>query len=86
MGQDDSCGVCGKHYQTCQHFMKEHIPTREDRKVSLCGRKNVLMLEEVWKNIDIDPFDICTTCRKLERKYDAAKRRARRDQPRPVGP
>jgi len=62
VGQDNSCGICGKYYQNCSHYLKEHIPTDGDR--SLCGRKieKLVMLPEDWEQRDCDPDDICHTC------------------------
>jgi len=62
MGQDTSCGICGKHYQDCPHYMKEHIPTSGK---ALCGAKNVILLNDNWEDCDIDTDDICKKCLKI---------------------
>lgn len=62
MGQDTSCGICGKHYQSCTHYLKEHIPSKGK---SLCGAKKVILLSNDWENRDIDPEDICKKCLKI---------------------
>ena len=72
MGQDTSCGICGKHYQSCQHYVKEHIPT--DGVKSLSGRdtSKLDMLLKDWEQRDCDPEDICKICMKKyggEEKY-----------------
>lgn len=64
MGQDDSCGICGKHYKNCNHYLKEHIPTKGDK--SLCGKDiaKLVMLPNDWEHMDCDPDDICKICMK----------------------
>ena len=65
MGQDDSCGICGKHYQCCKHYVKEHIPNINGK--ALCGRKvdKLVMLPKDWEHRSCDPDDICITCMKI---------------------
>ena len=66
MGQDDSCGICGKHYQTCSHHCKSHLrhPMKPIR--TICGRKadSVLIEEDVqlWVDDGIHPDDLCQVC------------------------
>lgn len=64
MGQDNSCGLCGKYYQNCKHYLKEHIPTEGDK--SLCGKNigKLVMLPKDWEQRDCDPEDICKICMK----------------------
>ena len=62
MGQDSSCDICGKHYQECSHYLKEHIPNKGK---ALCKAKNVILLNDNWEDCDIDPDDICKKCLKI---------------------
>ena len=60
MGQDDSCGICGKHCQMCSHFRKEHI---SEQGKARCGAKgDLILMPHNWKDIDIDPDNICLRC------------------------
>lgn len=59
MGQDDSCGICGKHYQTCKHFLKSHFVGSH---FTLCGAstENYVRIGQ-----DVDEEDICKNCQKI---------------------
>lgn len=62
MGQDDSCGICGEHYQTCEHACKEHLVNSISE--PLCGTpaKNLLYANLL---IDMDlEGDLCQRCKK----------------------
>jgi len=63
MCQDDRCGICGKHYQACRHYLKEHIKGKGGG--AICGVIDGILLPDNWKNCDIDPFDICKNCKRL---------------------
>lgn len=66
MGQDSSCGICGKHYQECNHYLKEHIPNNGSNGKTLCGNKRAkLILDTGWENVDLDPDDLCEVCLKI---------------------
>lgn len=66
MGQDDSCGICGKHYQTCGHGGKLHLI--KDEAWTMCGLNHHLVPSESrddWDNRDTDPEDKCKNCLKV---------------------
>lgn len=71
MGQDDSCGICGGHYQSCRHYLKEHIP--DEHGLPQCGRnkEKVIVMKPGWREIDIDPDDICGQCLRIEEKNES---------------
>jgi len=64
VGQDDSCGICGKYYQSCRHYVKEHLPYSAG--VAFCGRKKVLVLGDDWFDRDIAEEDLCKDCVRLD--------------------
>jgi hypothetical protein len=68
MGQENTCGICGKYYQACRHYMKLHLPDKNGN--PLCGRKieSVIVEDKNWKNRDIDPYDFCKSCLNLMRR------------------
>ena len=72
MGQNDSCGLCGKHYQQCSHYLKEHA-TNPDSGLTFCGRdvRNLIShsIDGQWYIDSIDPMDLCKICRKVT-KWD----------------
>jgi hypothetical protein len=59
MGQDTSCGICGKHYQNCKHYVKEHIDNGDG--LPLCGGK--VAGDYVSFSRDSDAEDICNKCK-----------------------
>ena len=65
MGQDNSCGICGKYYQTCCHYVKEHVIKASGG--VYCGNKGRLLKISIseFANTDIDPDDICKNCFKI---------------------
>lgn len=63
MGQDDSCGICGEHYQTCVHYRKLHISDTQFG--TFCFRDNAAVTTEnlkTYKENDVDPHDWCKAC------------------------
>ena len=72
MGSDESCGICGKHYQSCPHFLKEHIERDDEKGKALCGRINVIMTDmELVKDSAVDPYNLCNSCIKsYERSHE----------------
>lgn len=73
MGQDDSCGICGKHYQSCKHYLKSHVQKLGTNEL-YCGRSrrkglgfNLGLVTESENEYDcgaIDPDDFCIDCQK----------------------
>ena len=68
MGQDSSCGICGKHYQDCQHFMRTHIRKDSINTKTFCGRYahkcDISDSLEEYDSGDTDPDDFCRNCAK----------------------
>ena len=65
MGQDDRCGICGKHYQSCKHYLKIHVLKPLSQVDVFCGRSNSDLLTEdlgAYNNDSIDPEDFCLQC------------------------
>lgn len=58
MGQDNSCGICGRHYQECRHSVKEHLANEEQ--LPLCGQSGDVIYIEL--GCDNDPDNICNKC------------------------
>ena len=67
----NNCGICGKYYKICRHYCKEHIPDLKNKNTAICGRKNVILLNENWSDIDMDPNDVCKHCAKLDNLFQA---------------
>ena len=61
MCEDTTCAVCGKNFSSCRHYRKEHIPNGNR---ALCGQRNVVLLPEDWRDLALDPDDMCLTCAK----------------------
>ena len=59
MGQDESCGICGKHYQGCKHRLKEHFANEFG--TPLCGTGGDIY---VHLGSDTDPDDVWVRCKK----------------------
>lgn len=61
MGQDDSCGICGK--SECKHLRyREHLAyvhRESGEKASVCGQKDVILFNE---GDDVDPERVCRKC------------------------
>jgi hypothetical protein len=75
MGQDDSCGVCGKHYQACNHHRKEHIMNEKAGHI-FCSysKKNPVVVDmAVFKEATIDPGDLCLRCVRAYEKQNNVK-------------
>jgi hypothetical protein len=79
MGMDTSCGICGKHYQSCQHFIKIHAINPETMK-TFCGKsRHRVIAEDIdvvdgnWFLDSVDPDDLCNICKKLT-KYEVTMR------------
>ena len=70
MGQDLSCMICGKYYNECKHYRKEHLPYYDVKK-SICGRTNVCILDTDWYDRDINPNDICKDCAKQDMLFQS---------------
>ncbi len=71
MGQDDSCGICGKNYQSCKHFRKSHLKHPEDSLRTVCGRHAPdCVIEDPFEWLkdegfsNFDHFNKCLTCDK----------------------
>jgi len=66
MGQDDNCGICGKHYQTCRHYVKTHVFSDTQKGFTFCGRQTSkgLVGESMtgYDHVDTDPDDYCQLC------------------------
>jgi hypothetical protein len=60
MGMDDGCAFCGKHYQSCKHYVKVHLPNKDG--LALCGRKNCFIDCSDWYLYDIPIEDLCKYC------------------------
>jgi hypothetical protein len=80
MGQDTSCGICGKHYQNCKHFIKEHALNPKTNK-TFCGKdpkKVVASSTDIksgsWFLESVDPDDLCIKCKKIT-NYDEVMRK-----------
>lgn len=80
MGQDNSCGICGKHYQSCKHKSKVHVKLPSNPH-SYCGMtkhayKNVILITmNDYAYRDIDKEDICKTCYRMAnlQRFDDVK-------------
>ena len=65
MGQDDSCGICGRHYQSCRHAVKEHLKREPRAATTLCGRRADRVLvgsQDIWREAGVSPDDKCLRC------------------------
>jgi hypothetical protein len=65
VGQDDSCGICGK--SDCWHLSrwKEHIATLEGKALCRRGLKNPILNSP---DTSVDPDIICGRCKKKFKK------------------
>jgi hypothetical protein len=67
MWQDDRCGICGNHYQSCKHYLKAHLLSTYNT-ITLCGKVKDRSAYIVFSE-GTDPDDLCRTCLKSFRKF-----------------
>ena len=67
MGQDDSCGICGKadcwHLNQKEHLAYVHEPSKQ--KAAVCGQRGAILFDE---GTDVDPDRVCRRCRKIAKE------------------
>jgi len=69
MGQEDTCGICGEHYQSCSHYCKVHLAHPTNPEKTICGRLAIkCMIEKLddWLLPEghevFDSDDKCKVC------------------------